>query len=90
VIKNYSKSDPVVVATLGKGDFFGEMSLFLQEPRSASVVTAEDTIVLEISQSNYCEMIQSNPGMLFNMIKTLCSRINSLNSRVRTTVKTNI
>jgi CRP-like cAMP-binding protein len=83
VIKDYDTAHPKVVANLEKGDFFGEMSLFLKEPRSASVVTSEETVLLEINQSNFYEMIEVNPEILYSIVRTLCLRINNLNDRVR-------
>ena len=87
VVKNYGKFDQVVVANLVAGDFFGEMSLFLLKPRTATVVTAEDSVLLEINQSNLYELIHESPQMLFTILKTLCKRIDELNDRVRSISK---
>jgi len=84
VVKNYGSYDQVAVAILNPGEFFGEMSLFLSKPRTASVIAVEDTIVLEMDQSNVYQLIEDNPEMLFSIIKTLCLRIEDLNERVRT------
>ena len=83
VVKNYGSFDQSVVSKLGPGDFFGEMSLFMQKPRTATVVTAEESIILEIKQSNVYDLIRSNPEMIYSILKTLCSRVDELNSRVR-------
>ena len=83
VIKNYSKFDQIVVANLGPGDFFGEMSLFLLKPRTATVVTAQESILLEINQNNVYDLIRESPQLLFSISRTLCSRIDELNDRVR-------
>ena len=83
VVKHYGKFDQNVVAKLGPGDFFGEMSLFMQKPRTATVITAEEAIILEIKQDNVYEIIRSNPEMIYNILKTLCIRVDELNSRVR-------
>jgi CRP-like cAMP-binding protein len=40
--------DPVVLARLGEGDFFGEMALLSGAPRSATVAAEEDCEVLEL------------------------------------------
>jgi len=83
VVKNYSKYDQTVVAVLSSGDFFGEMSLFMKKPRTATIVTAEDTVVLEITQDNVYEVMKLNPHIFCSIIETLCKRIDDLNGRVR-------
>jgi len=84
VVKNYGSYEQVAVAVLNPGEFFGEMSLFLSKPRTASVIAIEDTIVLEIDQSNVHQLIEENPELLFSIVKKLCLRIEDLNERVRT------
>jgi len=83
VVKNYGKSNQATIASLNVGDFFGEMSLFLMEPRSATVITAEESILLEINQANVNEFIMESPDILHSIIKTLCTRINGLNEKIR-------
>jgi len=83
VIKNYGKFEQSVVGILKQGDFFGEMSLFMKKPRTATIVTAEETVILEITQKNVYEVIRSNPQMFYEILKTLCMRIDELNNRVR-------
>ncbi|MCL2357168.1 MAG: cyclic nucleotide-binding domain-containing protein [Defluviitaleaceae bacterium] len=83
VVKNYDSHHPNVVAKLGPGEVFGEMSLFLKKPRTATVVTAEETVVLEVQQSDVYELIRSNPEMIYGILKTLCVRVDELNNRVR-------
>lgn len=83
VVKSYGAYDQMLVATLYPGDFFGEMSLFLMKPRTATVVTIEETVVLEINQSNVYEVIQKDPQFLFSVLKTLCTRIDDLNEKVK-------
>ena len=83
VVKNYGEFNQTIVATLSPGDFFGEMSLFLLKPRSATVITAEECVILEINQSNVYEVMENSPQMLYTIVKTLCVRVDALNSRVR-------
>ena len=83
VVKNYGKFDQIVVANLGPGDFFGEMSLFLLKPRTATVVTSEESVILEINQTNVYDLIRESPQLLVSILRTLCSRIDELNDRVR-------
>jgi CRP-like cAMP-binding protein len=83
VVKNYGKFDQSVVGVLRKGEFFGEMSLFMKKPRTATVVTAEESVVLEITQENVYELIRLNPQMFYGILKALCMRVDELNNRVR-------
>jgi small-conductance mechanosensitive channel/CRP-like cAMP-binding protein len=58
------KSEPVVVATLGHGSFFGEMSLLTGEPRSATVSALEETQVVVVSREGLKYVLDSNPSLV--------------------------
>jgi small-conductance mechanosensitive channel/CRP-like cAMP-binding protein len=49
---------------LGEGAFFGEMALFTGEPRTANVVAAEETEVLEIGHDAMRSLFQTNPDLV--------------------------
>jgi CRP-like cAMP-binding protein len=83
VVKNYGQFSQSVVGVLERGDFFGEMSLFMKKPRTATVQTAEESVLMEITQENVYEVIRSNPKIFYEILKTLCERVDRLNSRVR-------
>jgi CRP/FNR family transcriptional regulator, cyclic AMP receptor protein len=53
VIKKSEKKNLKRITTLGSGQTFGEMSLIDGEPRSASVVAVEDTMLLILTKSNF-------------------------------------
>jgi CRP-like cAMP-binding protein len=62
------------VATLGEGDFFGEMALLTGEPRSAHVVAAEETEVLEIGHDAMKSVFDSNPHLAETLGQTIAHR----------------
>jgi small-conductance mechanosensitive channel len=62
------------VATLGEGDFFGEMALFTGEPRSAHVVAADETEVLEIGHEAMKSVFDSNPHLAETLGQTIAHR----------------
>jgi len=62
------------VATLGEGDFFGEMALFTGEPRSAHVVAAEETEVLEIGHEAMKYLFDTNPALVESLGQTIAER----------------
>ncbi|MEZ5346827.1 MAG: mechanosensitive ion channel family protein [Pyrinomonadaceae bacterium] len=49
------------VSTLREGDFFGEMSLFTGEPRTADVIAETETQVLEIQHYVIKPILENNP-----------------------------
>lgn len=55
-------SSRAVVAMLGTGDFFGEMSLLTGEPRSASVIAESDTEVIRIAKEDFASVISTDAG----------------------------
>lgn len=64
----------------GEGGFFGEMSLFDSEMRSASATAIEaDTVCLELTQQQVFTAIEETPGIALNIIKILSRRIRELN-----------
>lgn len=50
-----------VLARFGPGDFFGEMSLFDQSPRSATIQAETDTVLLALDRDDLNALIEVNP-----------------------------
>lgn len=53
----------VVLAKLGTGEYFGEISLLTGEPRNATVHAETDTLVLEIRKKDISPLIEANPTL---------------------------
>lgn len=62
------------VATLEEGDFFGEMALFTGEPRTANVVAAGETEVLEIGHEAIKRLFDTNPNLVESLSQTIAER----------------
>jgi len=71
------------IATLTTGDFFGEMSLLLNEHRSATIKAKEDTTVVVINKSTFSEMIRENSNIAVKMIEKLADRIKQTDDRLK-------
>ena len=63
------------LATLEEGDFFGEMSLFDNNPRSATVRALGNVKLLEINQKNFLKKISRDPSLAFRMLEKMSQRI---------------
>jgi CRP/FNR family transcriptional regulator, cyclic AMP receptor protein len=70
------------LAVLEREQFFGEMSLFDAEKRSASVTALERCTCLELTQQQLFAAIDETPGIAFNIILILSGRIRELNLEI--------
>ena len=80
-----------ILATLGAGDFFGDVSLFDQGPRSADVVANSDSLVVKISAAAFEELAKEAPEIATPFLRavgrTLSARIRTDNKRYGDAVK---
>jgi CRP-like cAMP-binding protein len=58
-----------------EGDFFGEISLLLDCPRTASVEAVEDTEILVLSKSSFIDKIVTDPRFALKMATTMARRL---------------
>lgn len=72
----------VQLALRGEGEFFGEMAIFEQQVRSATVRALGDARVLTIDKKNFLRRIHEDPSLAFHLIQTLSSRIRELSAEV--------
>ncbi|HYE14121.1 MAG TPA: mechanosensitive ion channel family protein [Pyrinomonadaceae bacterium] len=62
------------IKTLAEGDFFGEMALLTGEPRTANVIAAEETEVLEIGHDAMRRLFETNPDLVEALSHTINER----------------
>ena len=70
------------LAFLEAGNFFGEMSVFEKEVRSATVRAAGEARVLKIDKKTLLRRIREDPLLAVNLLKTMSHRIRVLNAEV--------
>lgn len=68
------------VATIGEGQFFGEMAIFDNQPRSASCIALEDTVCIAIDKGNLQKFLATCPDMAEVIMTGMSSRIRKLNT----------
>lgn len=69
-----TKDHMKTVAYLGEGEFIGEMAIFENIPRTATVIAEEDTRVLEIDKDSLLKLIEAGPELIVRLIKALSIR----------------
>jgi CRP-like cAMP-binding protein len=63
------------VATMKKGECFGEMNLIDELPRSATAVVLEDALLLKLGKQKLRGLILSYPELGLGMLKALSLRL---------------
>jgi hypothetical protein len=80
-----------ILATLGPGEFFGDISLFDHGPRSADVVANSDSVVMKFSTSAFDKLSKEAPELATPFLraigKTLTARIRADNKRYGDSVR---
>jgi CRP/FNR family cyclic AMP-dependent transcriptional regulator len=69
------RSDGNTLSKLGPGEFFGEMSLLDNEPRSADVVTVQPSRVLILTAWHFAGLISANSKIAIKILQELVRRL---------------
>lgn len=78
IFVNDAAGQPVRVAQLETGSFFGEMSLLTGEPRSATVTAETDVEVLRVSKQDFAGLLQANTNLAGKLAAALETRLAAL------------
>ncbi len=68
---------------LKPGEFFGEMAILDNSPRSATCTAKTNVKCLEFSKENFETLVTGNPQLAINLLKLFCKRINDQKRRFK-------
>lgn len=74
----------VVLDLLTEGDFFGELSLFDLEPRSATVTAMTDAKILVLTRDAFLKIVKEDPGVLRSLLSVMVKRLRKADERIET------
>ena len=76
------EGEDVFLAYLGPGDFFGELALLDENPRSATATAVEPTETLALERGDFLDFLRWQPDVAIRMLGVLAQRIRNLNSQL--------
>jgi CRP-like cAMP-binding protein len=63
------------IATLGPGNYFGELALIRETPRTATVVAKDPTTCLALTRWDFKGIVVANPSIAIRLLETVANRI---------------
>jgi len=72
----------IILSLLGPGDFFGEMALLDDEPRSATVVATEPLELMTIWRKDFLQILSENFDITKKVLAEISQRLRMASSRI--------
>ena len=82
VLKKRATGADLDVATMGPGEFFGEITVLDSAPRTASVVATEDTECLVLSSWVFKAAMETHPEIALQVLPVVVRRYRSTNDKL--------
>lgn len=73
----------VILAVMGKGDFFGELSLLDGQARSANVTVLKDSEMLLIHRDDFLPLLKEFPQIAIELLKVLAGRLRKSDTQIK-------
>ena len=62
------------IATLGPGDFFGELALLAGVPRTATVIAESDMVVEALNRAEFATLLDESPSIARKVLSAVARR----------------
>lgn len=72
----------IKIATVGAGHMLGEMGVFLDHKRSATIVSKSPMTVVKFTNKKFVNALPKTPDLTLKLLKSLTDKVQSINSRV--------
>jgi CRP/FNR family transcriptional regulator/CRP/FNR family cyclic AMP-dependent transcriptional regulator len=72
----------IILSILSDKDFFGEMALLDNEPRSATAIAVQDTEVAVLHQKDFLSIVEKRPRVLINLLSAVSDRLRKANHQI--------
>jgi CRP-like cAMP-binding protein len=75
-------SGEYTLAILGPGDFFGEMAILDESPRSTDVIALTRTEIMAVPSQKFTQVLLREPNLNYRMLQLMAQRLRQTNSRL--------
>ena len=73
-------SQRISLKDIARGEYFGELALFDEKPRSASVLATTNTVLLELQRKTLEDYLERRPGAAMAILRTMGERLRETNT----------
>lgn len=84
------KSRRISLKDIARGEFFGELSLFDEKPRSASALATTDCVLLELQRSTLESFLEGRPRAAMAILRTMSERLRETNTMLSARAARNV
>jgi CRP-like cAMP-binding protein len=81
-IREHTDGRTITLATFGPGEIFGELAIFDDERRSATIECLEETDVVAILSNDMRRMLRDHPDIAVKLLAALSRRLRETNERL--------
>jgi CRP/FNR family transcriptional regulator, cyclic AMP receptor protein len=82
-IRRTNGDNSVTIAILGRGDFFGEMAVLDESPRSTDVIALSPVTLLTVSRERFIQILFKDPQLHHRMLQLMVKRLRQINIRLQ-------
>ena len=79
----------ITLAVLGRGAFFGELSLIDQGPHSATAFSLAETELLTLDRASFYVFLNKHPQLGYSLLEVLAARLRSNTARIHSVININ-
>jgi CRP/FNR family transcriptional regulator, cyclic AMP receptor protein len=80
-VRRHAEDNSFTLAVLGKGDFFGEMAILDESPRSTDVVAMTAVKLMSISAQRFIQTLFKDPQLHHRLLQIMVQRLRQTNLR---------
>jgi CRP-like cAMP-binding protein len=82
IIHESKRDKDTTVSVLGRGDYFGEMGVIDDKPRSATARAKGETACMSVTRDEFMDMLLTRPEETIELLKVLFERLRKANDRL--------